>query len=73
MKRPGNKLIITFLLCLVFGYIVSWGVMVGVLETELRLYGFVNVTIVAILVAAVLVIILDSPLNLKTFDWPTEE
>ena len=70
MRRPSQRLIIAFLITLTIGYIVSWWVMVGVLETELRLYGFTNLTVVAILVAFVLVTFFDTPLNLRTFDWP---
>jgi cytochrome c oxidase subunit 1 len=44
--------------------------MVGVLATEFRLFGFVNVSVIAALIAFIIVTFLDGPLNLGTFDWP---
>jgi len=70
MRRPSQRLIIAFLISLAIGYIVSWLVMVDMLKTELRLYGFTNLSVVAILVAFLVVTFLDTPLNLGTFDWP---
>jgi cytochrome c oxidase subunit 1 len=45
--------------------------MAGVLGAPLRLYGFGNLTVVALLAALLLIFFLDKPLNLRTFDWPT--
>ena len=70
MRHPGKRLVITFIVSLIFGYGISWSIMVGLLDTPYRLYGFGNLTIVAILVAILLVVFLDGPLNLGTFDWP---
>ncbi|RME74747.1 MAG: cytochrome c oxidase subunit I [Chloroflexi bacterium] len=46
--------------------------MVGVLQAPYRLYGFTNLTLVAVFAAALLVLFLDGPLNLHLFDWPKE-
>ncbi|NJN95993.1 MAG: hypothetical protein HC875_18735 [Anaerolineales bacterium] len=73
MRQPGKKLIITTLVSLLIGYGVSWFIMVGVLDAPLRLYGFGNLTSVALLVAFLLVIFLDGPLELRLFDWPKAE
>lgn len=73
MRQPSKKLIITALVSLLIGYGFSWFIMVGVLDAPLRLYGFGNLTSVAILVAFLLVIFLDSPLQLRLFDWPKGE
>lgn len=70
MRRPSKRLILVFLISLVIGYVISWGIMVSVLGTEFRLFGFVNVSVIAVLVAFIVVTFLDSPLNLGTFDWP---
>lgn len=70
MRRPSKRLIIAFLVSLLVGYGVSAAIMIGVLKAPLRLYGFGNLTYVALLVAIVLLIFLDSPLQLRTFDWP---
>lgn len=72
MRRPSSRLIITFLISLAVGYAVSWGVMVG-LGAQYRFYGFFNLTAIAFLVAVLIVVVLDGPLNLRTFDWPAEE
>ncbi len=69
MRRPSLRLIIAFLISLAIGYAVSWGIMVGLLKTEIRLYGFVNLFVIAVLVAFLLIILLDSPFKLKTFEW----
>jgi cytochrome c oxidase subunit 1 len=47
--------------------------MTGILQTPLRLYGFTNLSITAVLVAFLLIIFLDAPLQLGTFDWPKVE
>ena len=70
MRHPSKKLVITFLISLAIGYGVSWVVMTGLLDTPYRLYGFTNLTLVAALIAILLVIFLDGPLGLRTFDWP---
>ncbi len=70
MRQPSKKLIITALVSLLIGYAVSWFIMAGVLDAPLRLYGFTNLTSVALLVAFLLLIFLDGPLQLKLFDWP---
>ena len=69
MTRPNARLIVAFLISLAIGYLISWGIMMGILGTELRLYGFGNLTIVAFLVAFILITVLDSPLKLGTFNW----
>lgn len=69
MRRPGGKLILAILVALAIGYVVSWGVMVGILKTEFRLYGFGNLTVVAVLVAVILLTLLDGPLKLGFFKW----
>ncbi|MFQ5611038.1 MAG: cytochrome c oxidase subunit II [Anaerolineae bacterium] len=72
MRRPSIRLIITFLISLAVGYALSWAIMIG-LDAPYRLYGFGNLTAVAGLIAVFIIIILDRPLNLRTFDWPSEE
>lgn len=69
MRRPSGRLILAFLVTLVIGYAVSWGIMAGILHTEYRLYGFGNLTVVAFLVAVILITLLDGPLKLGTFNW----
>ncbi|MCK6626712.1 MAG: cytochrome c oxidase subunit I [Anaerolineae bacterium] len=73
MRHPSKKLMITALVSLLIGYGVSWVIMAGVLDAPLRLYGFGNLTYVAILVAFLLLIFLDGPLQLRMFDWPKVE
>jgi cytochrome c oxidase subunit 2 len=73
MRRPSTRLIITFLISLTIGYAVSWVIMVGVLATEFRLYGLTNLSVVAFLIASLIIIVLDAPLKLRTFDWPQVE
>lgn len=73
MRRPTRKAILFFFLALGAGYLISFGVMVGLLNTELRLYGFINVTLVAALIAFILLVWLDKPFNLKLFEWPEEK
>jgi cytochrome c oxidase subunit 2 len=69
MRRPTTRLLITFLVSLVIGYALAWLIML-LLGVELRAFGISTLSIVAILIAMVLVIILDGPLDLKTFEWP---
>lgn len=70
MRRPSRRLTYAFIASLLVGYGVSWGIMAGVLDAPLRLYGFGNLTWVALLVAFLLLIFLDNPLQLRMFDWP---
>ena len=51
MRQPSKRLIIAAALSLVVGYAISWAIMVFVLATEYRLYGFVYLTAVAATVA----------------------
>jgi cytochrome c oxidase subunit 1 len=44
--------------------------MVGLLATDLRRFGFVNLSVIAVLIALLIIIFLDVPLNLRAFDWP---
>ncbi|MFQ5611039.1 MAG: hypothetical protein ACE5H9_02795 [Anaerolineae bacterium] len=69
MRQPNIRLIITFVISLAVGYALSWAIMIG-LDAPYRLYGFGNLTAVAGLIAIFIIIILDRPLNLKTFEWP---
>ena len=71
MRRPSNRLITTFIICLGIGYAISFALFSGLLAAPIRLYGFANLTYGAILVAILLIFFLDSPLNLRTFDWPS--
>ncbi len=73
MRRPSKRLMVAFLLSLVAGYGVSWAIMAFLLQAPLRLYGFGNLTVVALVTAALLLVFLDSPLNLGLFDWPKTE
>lgn len=70
MRRPTRKAILFFFVTLIIGYAVSFGVMAGLLNTELRLYGFFNLSLVAFLIAFTLLVWLDKPLDLKLFQWP---
>lgn len=72
MRRPTQKAIFFFIGALIVGYAVSFGVMVGILNTELRLYGFLNLTFIALLIAFVLMVWLDRPFNLQLFVWPED-
>ena len=69
MGRLSARLILAALFSLVAGYAISWWVMVGLLNTELRLYGFGNLSVVALLVAFLIIVLLDSPLKLGAFEW----
>jgi hypothetical protein len=69
----NQKIVIFFLLALAAGYAVSIGLMVGLLNTPLRLYGWWNLTLVALLVAVLLVIWLDRPFDLGFFKWPARK
>jgi len=76
MRRPSGRLITASLISLIVGYIVSWAIMVFVLDTTYRLYGFTYLSAVAVFVAFLIIIFLDNPLNLRAFDWsavPEEE
>ncbi len=70
MRRPSKRLLITAIISLIVGFAVSWSIMVFVLDTELRLYGWTYLTAVAVFVAFLAVMFLDKPLNLGLFDWP---
>jgi cytochrome c oxidase subunit 1 len=70
MRHPSKRLVIAFIISLIVGYGLSWGIMVGVLDTSYRLYGFGYLSAVAFLIAILLVVFMDGPLNLRTFDWP---
>ena len=69
MRRPSTRLIVVALLGLAVGYAVAWGIMVGVLKTELRLFGFGNLSATAILLAIIFITLLDAPLKLRVFEW----
>ena len=73
MRRPSNRLIIAAILALLAGYAISYVLFTGLLAAPYRLYGFQYLTFGAILCAILLLIFLDSPLNLRMFDWPTGE
>ena len=72
MRRPSARLIITFLVGIVVGYGVAWGIMLY-LQVSYFNYDFGIISMIAILVSCLLVFILDTPLDLKTFEWPAEE
>lgn len=69
MRRPSARLIIVFIVNLLIGYGISWWIMTGILQTEFRLFGFGNLSIVALLIAVILTTLLDSPLKLGAFRW----
>jgi len=73
VRRPTSKAVLFFLLSLGTGYTISWIVMSFILEAPLRLYGFINLTLVAALIAVLLLIWLDKPFELNLFDWPEEK
>ena len=73
MRRPSNRLIITFILSLIIGYAASYAMFAGLLASFYRLYGFTYLTFGAVLVAILLVVFLDGPLNLRTFEWGEDE
>ncbi len=70
MRRPSGRLIVTFLISLIVGFGISWAIMRFVLDTSMRLYGWVYFSSVAVLAAILIVMFLDHPLNLRLFDWP---
>ena len=72
MRHPNSRLIITFLVSLIVGLILSVLFTLFILQVTLRAAG-ATVWIVAILVAILLIFILDKPLNLRTFEWPESE
>jgi hypothetical protein len=65
----NQKTIIFFVLALLAGYAVSVGLMLGLLNAPLRLYGWGSLTVVAFLVAILLVLWLDKPFELGIFKW----
>jgi cytochrome c2 len=69
MKGPNARLIVVSVVCLVIGYIAAWAIMAFILKTELRLFGFGYLSMVAFLVALVLIVLLDTPLKLGAFNW----
>jgi hypothetical protein len=71
MRRPSPKLIAFFLVALLAGYTLSYFMML-LLNVELRDYGFLTLSIVAFLIAFVLVIAFDGILELGAFEWPQE-
>lgn len=73
MRHPSNRLIISFIASLAIGYAISYALFSGLLAAPYRLYGFEYLTYGAVLVAILLIIFLDGPLNLRTFDWPKPE
>lgn len=73
MRRPSQKAILFFLVALGAGYAISIGIMVGLLNTEMRLYGFANISLIALLIAFILLVWFDKPFELKLFDWPEEK
>jgi len=70
VRRPTQKAILFFGLALGTGFTVSWIVMNFILGAPLRLYGFINLFMVALLIAILLMIWLDRPFELKLFEWP---
>ena len=73
MRRPSSRLIVAAILSLLTGYGVSYALFTGLLAAPIRLYGFSYLTYGALMVAILLIIFLDGPLNLRTFDWPRKE
>ena len=69
MRRPTSKAIIVFIIALLAGYAISGFIMLFVLETEFRLYGFFYLTMVALLFAVLMMVWLDRPLGLDLFKW----
>ena len=69
MRRPTSKAIIVFIIALLAGYAISGFIMLFVLETEFRLYGFVYLSAVALLFAILMMVWLDRPLGLELFKW----
>ncbi|MDX1520395.1 MAG: cytochrome c oxidase subunit I [Anaerolineae bacterium] len=73
MRRPSSRLIVAFILSIMAGYAISYGLFSGLLAAPLRLYGYGYLTYVALLAAFLLIFFLDGPLNLRAFDWPTPD
>lgn len=73
MRQPSQKLIIFFIVALGAGYAVSFGIMTFILDAPLRLYGFDNLTLVALLVAGLLLVWFDKPMELGLFKWPASK
>ena len=73
MRHVNNRLLIAAFVCLGAGYIVSWAIMSLMLDTTLRLYGFTYLSVVAVLLAILLLVLLDKPLKLGLFEFPKGE
>lgn len=73
MRQPTQKLIIFFIVALGAGFAVSFGIMTYVLDAPLRLYGFLNLAVIALLVAGLLVVWFDKPMELGLFKWPADK
>ena len=73
MRRPTKRAILFFVLALGTGYTISLAIMFLLLDAPLRLYGFLNLSLVAFLIAGLLLVWLDKPFNLKLFEWPAEK
>lgn len=73
MRRPTKRALLFFLLAMGTGYTLSLLVMYLLLDAPLRLYGFFNLTLVALLFAVLLLIWLDKPLSLGLFEWREPE
>jgi cytochrome c oxidase subunit 1 len=73
MRHPSKRLVIASILSLIVGFALSWAIMVFVLETSFRLYGLTYFASVAVLIAMLIIVFLDAPLKLGTFDWPKAE
>jgi hypothetical protein len=54
MRHPSKRLVTTFIISLIAGFGISWLIMVGVLDTTYRQYGFTHLSTVAILAAILL-------------------
>ena len=70
MRQPSPKLLLFFLVALGAGYAISFVIMTLILDTPLRLYGFGNLSLVALLIAFLLTLWLDRPFELGLFKWP---
>ncbi len=69
MRRPSQKATLFFIVALGAGYAISVVLMTVVLQAPLRLYGFANLSLVAILIAVLITIWLDKPFGLDLFKW----
>lgn len=68
MTQPSGRLVISFLFCIAGGFLIAWGIM-AYLGVEYRSFGGLTLGVIAILAGFGLVVALDVPLNLGTFDW----